>query len=497
MKKALSIILILVMIAALSVTPASAISKWEADFYYGAGAPYYLNYPTKDQILAKIKELDIDLSYKDQYAKAYSLDAPNYVLGRPTDETEQKALNLLNLYRYVAGLPSDVEIKEDCVQLAQAGMLANAANGKLTHYPEKPKGMSDELYQQCYNGANQSNIAWNIGSLALSIQNGWMDDSDRSNIMRMGHRRWILNPPMKYTGFGVVGAYTSMYSFDKNRTGQFADEYIAWPAPHTPLELFSGSVFSFSLGKDYDTPVAENVTVTVSSETLGKSWTVNNSNPEMGFYVNTDGYGINRCVIFKVADFTQDDIITVHIDGLTKNGVAAPIDYTAELFSLTEIKVDSKTIMTTPSWLADYTATASSMLSKEAPKIDWTSADENVAGIYLYGSDRHRIFYGVGEGRTTITLYTPGASVDIDVIVKESDFLLGDADGDEEISILDATAIQRHIADMQTPVFCDYVSDIDSDGDIGITDTTALQRHMAEMKTPYPIGKSQMSPYTL
>lgn len=496
MKKILSVILLLAVIAALCTTPASAVTDWEADFYYGAGAPYYLNYPTKAQILAKIRELDIDFSYEDQYAEDYSLDAPNYVPGSLMPETEERALSVLNLYRYVAGVPADVEVKNDYSQLAQAAMLVNAANGKLSHYPDKPQGMSDELYQFARQGAGQSNLGWNLGNLAYSFQNGWMDDSDANNIDTMGHRRWVLNPAMKYTGFGRVGAYTAMYSFDKSRSGQFAGDYVAWPAPNTPLEMFRGSAFSFTLGRDYDAPVAQKINITVTSETLGKTWTINSGNPEKGFYVETNGYGINKCVIFKATDFIADDTLTVHIDGLTKNGVAAPIDYTANLFSLSEIEPDSKTIMIRPRWGADFNVTASSMLTKSAPEIDWKTADGTVAGIYLYGEDNHRIYYGVGEGRTTITLSTPGASVDVDVIVKFSKFLLGDADGDEEITITDATSIQRHTAEMEQPTFCDYVSDVDSDDEIDISDATAIQRYMADMETPYPIGVSQLSTFT-
>ena len=41
---------------------------------------------------------------------------------------------------------------------------------------------------------------------------GWVED--HGNFDTMGHRRWVLYPPMKSTGFGFSGHYTSMYCFD-------------------------------------------------------------------------------------------------------------------------------------------------------------------------------------------------------------------------------------------------------------------------------------------
>ena len=71
-----------------------------------------------------------------------------------------------------------------------------------------------------------------------------------------------------------------------------------------------------------------------------------------------------------------------------------------------------------------------------------------------------------------------------------------DAVYDEEITIVDATSIQRHTAEMEQSTFCDYVSDVDSDDEIDISDATAIQRYMADMETPYPIGVSQLSTFT-
>lgn len=62
----------------------------------------------------------------------------------------------------------------------------------------------------------------------------------------------------------------------------------------------------------------------------------------------------------------------------------------------------------------------------------------------------------------------------------EPAYLIGDADTDGEVSILDATAIQLHIADIQ------HISDLgllaadaDRDGDVSVLDATQIQLYIA------------------
>ena len=69
-------------------------------------------------------------------------------------------------------------------------------------------------------------------------------------------------------------------------------------------------------------------------------------------------------------------------------------------------------------------------------------------------------------------------------------YLLGDADGDGMIMIVDCTLIQRDIAGLaKIKAVNRSASDVDSDGAICILDATAIQRYLAEMKEKYPIGE--------
>ena len=62
--------------------------------------------------------------------------------------------------------------------------------------------------------------------------------------------------------------------------------------------------------------------------------------------------------------------------------------------------------------------------------------------------------------------------------------LLGDVDNDKEISIIDATLIQRDLVGLVvTGIISDQnVSDFDKDGDVTILDATAIQRHLAGLE---------------
>ncbi len=63
----------------------------------------------------------------------------------------------------------------------------------------------------------------------------------------------------------------------------------------------------------------------------------------------------------------------------------------------------------------------------------------------------------------------------------DSGFLLGDADGDGDVTVTDATAVQLFLAEMSVPSFHEAAADTDSSGDVEITDATRIQRFIAGM----------------
>lgn len=72
--------------------------------------------------------------------------------------------------------------------------------------------------------------------------------------------------------------------------------------------------------------------------------------------------------------------------------------------------------------------------------------------------------------------------------------LVGDADTDGDVTILDATCIQRTLANLPVTAYDEESADADGDGDITILDATAIQRWLASLKPPYPIGQEIGAP---
>ena len=56
--------------------------------------------------------------------------------------------------------------------------------------------------------------------------------------------------------------------------------------------------------------------------------------------------------------------------------------------------------------------------------------------------------------------------------------IIGDADGDGHVTIMDATEIQRRLAEIPTPSFDEKAADVDGDG-VNILDATKIQRYLA------------------
>ena len=83
------------------------------------------------------------------------------------------------------------------------------------------------------------------------------------------------------------------------------------------------------------------------------------------------------------------------------------------------------------------------------------------------------------------------AGITMDFTIPKESGLLGDADGDGQVNIKDATAIQKHIAGLIILTDEGYdVADVDSSDDVNIKDATAIQKHIAGIETGYPIGES-------
>lgn len=357
------------------------------DAVYGIqaqAASYQLQGPTQQEIVSFFKAHPFYVDRATEYDTPYSKTQP-YAQGAVSAVNRQEALNALNFVRYIAGIPSDVQLKDSYNDGCQIGSLVNAANNELSHYPSKPEGMSDELYNQQMSG--KSNIAWNYGNLSKTVVYAWLHDTDSYNMAALGHRRWVLYPEMQYTGFGQVETYNSMYAFDRSRSDTFAGDYIAWPAANTPYELMNDrwgeqAVFSVSL-KNCTIPDKSAVKVTMKSTKLNKTWVLDqNSQDTDSAYLNIDTayYGYQPCIIFRTEELPENDTVDISITGVTKNGSARPIQYTVQFFNMSDIQLNQSSVNLEKGKTFQLTADYASMYSYDST-LTWTSSNQNVVTV--------------------------------------------------------------------------------------------------------------------
>lgn len=150
----------------------------------------------------------------------------------------QNALKLVNLYRFLGGLPA---VTTDATKnaAAQKCALMQHANGTLSHTPPTT--------WKCYSAdgasaAGRSNIAGAAGVGAVDL---YMADS--GNPTTIGHRRWILSRSLGPIGLGSTLAGTTGYSCMHVIGGSGAASYTyqAWPPPGpVPIEMFNAVSFA-------------------------------------------------------------------------------------------------------------------------------------------------------------------------------------------------------------------------------------------------------------
>lgn len=215
---------------------------------------------TKEEIVEYYKEHPYDTNSKITFEEEPSFSP--YTAGKLSEASVTDGLNALNFVRYIAGIPDDITINSEYEELAQTGSVVMAKNQELAHKPIQPEGMPDEFYQKGYSGTSQSNIGMGYANISSSIINGYMDDGNASNIDRVGHRRWCLNPNMTATGFGYFQGYTALYSFDSKRENCNID-YVVWPAQTMPVEIFEGP-WSVQISKDTYKVVENDIQVKLS-----------------------------------------------------------------------------------------------------------------------------------------------------------------------------------------------------------------------------------------
>jgi MYXO-CTERM domain-containing protein len=235
--------------------------------------------------------------------------------GRPN------ALKLVNLYRFLTGMP---EVTEDPTfdTDAQDCAIIQAANG-LSHTVSSTA--------TCYNaaGATASNRSSICSGQAVGCIDLYMDDSANATGPNFGHRTWILANSLGPVGFGSVGSgrsQTASCFYQVGGSGKANVAWVAWPSPGpVPLQAFTATELDkagWSLQSD--TINLNAATATVMDGTTSLSVTVS---------TNLGSYGAKYAMGITPKGWTSQagHSYVVTISGATMNGMSVPISYTVEV----------------------------------------------------------------------------------------------------------------------------------------------------------------------
>jgi hypothetical protein len=262
------------------------------------------------------------------------------VKARPDDPMyaeRHAALLRLRAYRYLCEVPyEDVILDDEMNRLADAASKICAKIGRLDHRPPNP-GLPEAEYKYAYKGTSSSNLSQGRQDMAATVD-GYMNDSDMSNIDRAGHRRWCINPAMTRTGFGRSGVFSAMYSFDAGRKMVPDYDFVAYPARgFFPVEFFGPRhAWNVSLNpKKFrrPEPTAVKYRVYPLDEMLARP-----AEPLKIDYSNveTTNFGIGLCLIFRPEgiEVAPGKRYYVEIDGVPGiDGKPSPIRYLVEFIS--------------------------------------------------------------------------------------------------------------------------------------------------------------------
>ncbi|MEG2138306.1 MAG: CAP domain-containing protein, partial [Oscillospiraceae bacterium] len=273
-----------------------------------------------------------------------STHAP-FVTGEINDGIAEDGLAMANFVRYVAHLPDDLVLDKTLGDNAQIGALIVGSMGALSHFPKKNPKMDQARYDVGYAAAGSSNLS--LGSTdAHSAVLGYMSDSDVDNIDAVGHRRWILNPPLKKTGFGFSTFLTYTYGLmqvtDRSRTEDVDYNFVSWPTSgYQPTETFTkNDAWSVSLNPlKFNAKKTDDIRVKLTA----KDGTVTTFSPDdknkggKFFAVATENAGIPFAVIFRpMTGYQHGDRYDVEITGVYRRGSGKPvtIKYSTDFVSL-------------------------------------------------------------------------------------------------------------------------------------------------------------------
>lgn len=317
--------------------------------------------------------------------------------GALTDDAKRLCFDYTNFLRGIVGLE---EVSEDALYALEAQDAAYllSVNDFLTHTPDRPDGMEEDLYLSGAAGAGESNIArfnWKRDRILLDALDWYARDDGEENLDTLSHRRWLLDPCMEKTGFGYSVStsgmsYTAMYAVDMGRAANW--DYVAWPCGTFPAELMRRELaWSVSLNDDvFDLPSSEPL-ITLERIDTGDTWRFEPYRQAGdGFCcLSTAHCGSGSCLIFRPdirEEYCQNMRFHVTIDGIKgQDGSALTIEYDCDMVSLyrQDVAAVELDILELDMNIGESRRLAAEVIPFYADdtSVSWSSDDEAVATV--------------------------------------------------------------------------------------------------------------------
>lgn len=262
--------------------------------------------------------------------------------GSLKDSEKQKVLNLVNKIRSIHGLkPVTYNYTKDIY--VQKSALLSAANEQLNHTPPSS--------WKCYSadgatGAQNSNlhIAWAYGSSwspTESSINSWMIDE---NVDVCGHRRWIIDPFLKFIAIGrvdgasvqnqqfnVTGMSIYVIDADKQNITDWQSDFVAYPYQNYPTDMVytkANKSWFFSFTAIFDkSNYWNNQKVSYANATIEIKNEQNQIIPTSEVSGNNEGYGVPNLLKWKIPSVQKEVKYTVNIKNVDVNGTKKDFTY--------------------------------------------------------------------------------------------------------------------------------------------------------------------------
>lgn len=244
----------------------------------------------------------------------------------------------LNGYRYLAGLSHDVQLDPDLSWNCKFGAELCKRHGTINHTPPRPQGMPEPAYKRGFEATSKSNLHWTSGGEGLvGSVDGYMDDSDPSNVRVVGHRRWCLNPPLGKTGFGVVDGFSAQWVMDSSGPSS-SGAIVCFPSAGLhPVAYFTpGTAWSVSLDPARYRVSGTNIKVfelrsLAQARAFPKDLKGLKEIPLSDVRLSTEGSGIPQCLIFrpkaKVGKGDRFGVLIQGVDGLPGDQLGYTVEF--------------------------------------------------------------------------------------------------------------------------------------------------------------------------